>query len=95
MPPNAENSEEPLPVLFWIFGGGYIAGDGWEFTMYQGQKLAKATNCIVVAANYRVAAFGFLAAENLSGGNMGIQVRGCEERSDVTKLLPTQLISNI
>ncbi|GMH74358.1 hypothetical protein TL16_g06442 [Triparma laevis f. inornata] len=73
LPPGVSPSDENVPVLFWIFGGGYIAGDGWEFTMYQGQKLAKATNSIVVAANYRVNAFGFLAAEGYSTGNMGIQ----------------------
>ncbi|GMI05209.1 hypothetical protein TrVE_jg12431 [Triparma verrucosa] len=73
LPPGVDSADESVPVLFWIFGGGYVAGDGWEFTMYQGQKLAKATNSIVVAANYRVNAFGFLAAENYSTGNMGIQ----------------------
>ena len=50
-----------LPVLFWIFGGGYVMGDGYEFGFYDGTNLAKNTNSVVVATNYRVGPFGFLA----------------------------------
>ena len=69
-----------LPVLFWIFGGGYVMGDGYEFGFYDGTNLAKNTNSIVVATNYRVGPFGFLAHKYLqqedphhSTGNMGVQ----------------------
>ena len=75
-----ESSNETLPVLFWIFGGGYSLGDGYEFGYYDGKNLAKATNSIVVAVNYRVGPFGFLAHKylknedlNHSTGNMGVQ----------------------
>lgn len=71
---------EPAPVLFWIHGGGYIGGGGnetrlngtWDVALLQGQLLA-------VTINYRLGAFGFLAADELrardsSGGtgNYGI-----------------------
>ena len=35
-----------LPVLFWIFGGGFVMGDGYEFGFYDGTNLAKNTNSI-------------------------------------------------
>ena len=69
-----------LPVLFWIFGGGYVMGDGYEFGFYDGTNLAKNTNSIVVTTNYRVGPFGFLAHKYLqnedpdsSTGNMGVR----------------------
>ncbi len=71
-----DRSSEKLPVMFWMFGGGYVAGDGWEFDLYAGQNLAVNTNSIVVTSNYRVGPFGFLATDITNGGsrgNMGIQ----------------------
>ena len=69
-----------LPVLFWIFGGGFVMGDGYEFGFYDGTNLAKNTNSIVVTTNYRVGPFGFLAHKYLqnedpdhSTGNMGVR----------------------
>ena len=69
-----------LPVLFWIFGGGFVMGDGYEFGFYDGSNLAKNTNSIVVTTNYRVGPFGFLAHKYLqnedpdhSTGNMGVR----------------------
>ena len=80
VPANALKDTTKLPVMFWIFGGGYSMGDAFEFGMYDGVKLAKNTNTIVVATNYRVGPFGFLAHEMLknedpdgSTGNMGVR----------------------
>ncbi|KJE94823.1 acetylcholinesterase [Capsaspora owczarzaki ATCC 30864] len=79
MPPNALNSSTPLPVMFWIYGGGYMFGDKFELGLYNGINLALNNNAIIVAANYRVNVFGFLASSILketdalnSTGNFGL-----------------------
>ncbi|GMI15813.1 hypothetical protein TrLO_g2725 [Triparma laevis f. longispina] len=71
---------KPLPVMFWIFGGAFVLGDNQEFGWYDGENLAHNEDVIVVAANYRVGAFGFLAHEAFQAegdsktvGNYGIQ----------------------
>lgn len=79
IPPGADSNSN-LPVMFWIFGGGYSLGDGWEFGWYDGQNLAKKHNVIIVSPNYRLAAMGFLATRELqaedpnhSTGNFALQ----------------------
>ncbi len=55
----AVSPEEKLPVLIWIFGGGYQVGYPAEME-FDGEALAK-RGIVVVSVNYRVGAFGFLA----------------------------------
>jgi len=68
-----------LPVMFWIYGGGYTFGDAYEFSIYDGTNLALNENVIVVAPNYRVGSFGFMALNELANeaggttGNYGLQ----------------------
>eukprot|EP01117_Protostelium_nocturnum_P016133 TRINITY_DN6330_c0_g1_i2.p1 TRINITY_DN6330_c0_g1~~TRINITY_DN6330_c0_g1_i2.p1 ORF type:complete len:335 (+),score=81.98 TRINITY_DN6330_c0_g1_i2:42-1046(+) len=69
--PIAESSSA-LPVLFFIYGGGFQMGDA-SALVHRAQKLAEKSNNIIVVPNYRVAAFGFL---NLGGnitGNFGLK----------------------
>ncbi len=47
-----------LPVIFWIYGGGHRCGSA-SHPCSRGDKLA-AKGCIVVAANYRLGALGYL-----------------------------------
>ena len=44
-----------LPVLFWIYGGGYVLGSK-GFSLYDGSPLLKSAgnNMIYLAPNYRV-----------------------------------------
>jgi len=56
-----------LPVLFWIPGGGLVAGAGSE-PVYDGKALA-AKGVVVVTINYRVGRFGFFAHPQLSAAN--------------------------
>jgi para-nitrobenzyl esterase len=68
---------EPLPVLFWIHGGGFTGGSG-STSLYDGTPLA-ADGAVVVTINYRLNVFGFLAHPALSAesphdasGNYGL-----------------------
>ena len=68
---------EPLPVLYWIHGGGYTGGSG-STSLYDGARLASG-GAVVVTINYRLNVFGFLAHPALSAesphrasGNYGL-----------------------
>ncbi|MEU0838696.1 carboxylesterase family protein [Streptomyces sp. NPDC005962] len=65
-------TERPLPVLFWIHGGGFMNGAG---DLYDGSLLARTNNMVVVTVNYRLGMFGFLDLPGLSergAGNYGL-----------------------
>jgi carboxylesterase type B len=75
--PAGTTSSSKLPVLFWIFGGGFELG--WN-SMYDGAGWVEASvsqgkPIIFVTVNYRVGGFGFLpGAEILADGsaNLGL-----------------------
>lgn len=73
----AQSTEEKLPVLFWIHGGGYRTGYGHS-CHFDGEPFAK-RGVILVTINYRLNVFGFMVhpeldAENEQGvsGNYGL-----------------------
>ncbi|MEU8124187.1 carboxylesterase family protein [Spirillospora sp. NPDC049024] len=59
-----------LPVLVWLHGGGFTSGSGGE-AWYDGGLLARRGRMVVVTANYRLGALGYLC---LPGGqaNLGL-----------------------
>ncbi|HVI06163.1 MAG TPA: carboxylesterase family protein [Sphingomicrobium sp.] len=66
-----------LPVLVYIYGGGFEAGDSSE-KRYDGEALAR-RGIVVVTVNYRLGIFGFFAHPELtaasphhSSGNYGL-----------------------
>lgn len=69
-----------LPVVAWIFGGGFQLGSP---SMYDGSSIvsrsvALGQPVIYVSMNYRVSAFGFLAGKEVKDakvGNLGLQDR--------------------
>lgn len=68
----ARATNERLPVLLWIHGGGFSSGSGSAF---DGSLLAETNNIVVVTINYRLGAFGFLNVPGLSksgAGNYGL-----------------------
>jgi carboxylesterase type B len=73
----AKTARERLPVMVWIYGGGFAAGATSSPT-YDGARLA-AKGVVLVSVAYRVGAFGFLAHPELSresgkgSGNYGLQ----------------------
>jgi para-nitrobenzyl esterase len=73
----AKRNTKDLPVLFYVYGGGYVAGDGSE-PRYDGESMAK-KGIVVVTANHRLNIFGFLSHPELSAesptkssGNYGL-----------------------
>jgi len=67
-PVNA-NSSNPLPVFIWIYGGGYVIGDNWEFGFYDGYNVVRQRGHIVVSMNYRLGPLGFMANDALRDDN--------------------------
>jgi para-nitrobenzyl esterase len=72
----AATAKERRPVMVWIHGGGLTGGMSWEHLSY-GTKLAP-EGVVLVTIAYRLGAFGFLAAPELTresgqgSGNYGL-----------------------
>ncbi len=72
-----KHAEPKLPVMVWIYGGGFVAGTTSE-SRQDGSHLAQ-QGVIVVSMNYRLGVFGFLVHPELakesghnSAGNYGL-----------------------
>ena len=63
----AKSGREKLPVLVYIFGGGFQNGDGSE-PRYDGESMAR-KGIVAVSVNYRTNIFGFFVA---SGADQGV-----------------------
>lgn len=70
--------EEPLPVMVWIYGGGFATGSS---TQYRADAFMIDENVILVTFNYRIGALGFLSLESIynetngrtTGGMNGVE----------------------
>jgi para-nitrobenzyl esterase len=60
----AKNQGDKIPVLFWIYGGGF-SGGSTSTPMYDGTGFAK-KGVVFVSVAYRVGPFGFLSHPELS-----------------------------
>jgi para-nitrobenzyl esterase len=63
----AKSAKEKVPVLVWIYGGGFGAGATSEWP-YSGEKLAK-KGVVLVSIAYRVGQLGFFSHPGLSAEN--------------------------
>lgn len=71
-PRDLEEFPEPLPVMFWLYGGGFVMGDATEENYLPG-PLLDTKQVIVVTVNYRVGPLGFLCFEdNILPGNLAL-----------------------
>ena len=80
-PSGALSDGAPRPVLFFVHGGGHVAGSTSNevsgVSIYDGQALAEAQDVVVVTTAYRLGALGFLAHRALAdsddavSGNLG------------------------
>ncbi|KAK5705934.1 hypothetical protein LTR17_021225 [Elasticomyces elasticus] len=67
-----------LPVVFWIFGGGFELGSTqvYDGTTFVSKSIQLNAPVIYVAVNYRVGGFGFLAGSSLAqegSTNLGLR----------------------
>ncbi len=60
----AKSSKEKLPVLVWIYGGGFVSGSS-ACAVYDGEAMAK-EGIVFVSINYRVGVFGFFSHPDLT-----------------------------
>jgi para-nitrobenzyl esterase len=59
-----------LPVMMWVYGGAFLTG-GTCIDTYDAYRLCAEQEVVVVSANYRVGAFGFLWLDEHGGGEAG------------------------
>ncbi|KAH9918278.1 sterol esterase [Fomitopsis serialis] len=76
--PTSISTDEKLPVIFWIYGGGFETGDTSlsDGTPLVERSLVLNEPVIFVSANYRMNAFGFLASEEVKSArstNIGLR----------------------
>lgn len=66
-----EHAKAPLPVIVWIYGGGFVNG-GSSPAVYSGENFAR-DGLVFVSFNYRLGRFGFFAFPALiaKGGEVG------------------------
>lgn len=55
------------PVMVWLHGGGFINGNG-SATVYEGHRLARRGDVVVVTINHRLNMMGYLYLGGLPGG---------------------------
>jgi para-nitrobenzyl esterase len=80
----AKSPSDKLPVMVWIYGGGFTIG-ATSLHQYDGANLAK-KGVVLVSVSYRLGQFGFLASPELSkeqsghSGNYGLldQIAGLQ-----------------
>lgn len=65
------DSDTPLPVMFFIHGGGYAFGSS-ATPLYDGASLVR-NGCVYVSANYRLGALGCLDLSSLSTSDHRIE----------------------
>ncbi|GHO90671.1 para-nitrobenzyl esterase [Reticulibacter mediterranei] len=59
------------PVLVWLHGGGYLSGAG-SLDWYDGTRLSREGDMVVVGVNYRLGPLGFLYQPEISDGKSGL-----------------------
>nr|AAC02779.1 acetylcholinesterase [Lucilia cuprina] len=73
-----QNTTNGLPILIWIYGGGFMTGSA-TLDIYNADIMSAVGNVIVASFQYRVGAFGFLhlspvmpGFEEEAPGNVGL-----------------------
>nr|XP_050046803.2 acetylcholinesterase-like [Dermacentor andersoni] len=70
--PQERGTDEAVPVLAWIHGGGFVQGSATQ-KIYDGAVLAARTGLVIVTLNYRLGFLGFLDTQSPDApGNVGL-----------------------
>ncbi|HXC49767.1 MAG TPA: carboxylesterase family protein [Candidatus Limnocylindrales bacterium] len=83
----------PLPVMFWIHGGSNTSGStgdpvpfpGHTGQFYDGHRMARDNNVIVVSVNYRLNVFGFFGLTEIAAEDPGYPYAGNQGLLDQRK----------
>jgi len=54
------NDNKKRPVMVWLHGGGFQAGSGQELKSYDGERLSRRGDVVVVSLNHRLGVLGHL-----------------------------------
>ncbi|TGZ83626.1 alpha/beta-hydrolase [Ascodesmis nigricans] len=62
-----------LPVMLWTYGGGFMVGSS-DYGIYNGAKMVRDQDVVVVSYNYRLGIFGYPSSRGLGDGptNFGL-----------------------
>jgi para-nitrobenzyl esterase len=63
----AVNDGKKRPVLVWLHGGGYVSGSSQELRPYDGERLAREHDVVLVSVNHRLNVLGFLDLSGIGG----------------------------
>jgi len=61
------NSSHKRPVMVYMHGGGFAGGSGHDLLSYDGERLARNHDAIVVTHNHRLNVYGYLNLEHWGG----------------------------
>jgi para-nitrobenzyl esterase len=54
------NDHKKRPVMVWLHGGGFVSGSSQEHRSYDGERLSRRGDVVVVSLNHRLGPLGFL-----------------------------------
>jgi para-nitrobenzyl esterase len=72
--PETPEGAEPAPVVFWIFGGGFLCGSGTG-PWVDGSRYAREHGVVVVTINYRLGLLGSLWLGDLETGSSDFAIQ--------------------
>ncbi|CAE8585085.1 unnamed protein product [Polarella glacialis] len=72
-PPHA-SAESPMPVLVFLFGGGFVAGDAWQNGHFDGIRRAVDESVVLVVVSMRTGYLGHLWLPSLRMAALGIML---------------------
>jgi len=54
------NDNKQRPVMVWLHGGGFVSGSSQELAAYDGERLSRRGDVVLVSLNHRLGPLGFL-----------------------------------